>query len=117
MANGTRHPTDPQRQTPSAIYLRKQRAFQSTMQAATQLAALAHPETGGNHLCVHNWGNAAARAVLERNRERWARYSKASEAAYYAAMHREHEARNEVGRYLWCDACRVAAGSSRLIAA
>ncbi|CAB4187883.1 hypothetical protein UFOVP1166_8 [uncultured Caudovirales phage] len=41
------------------------------------LARAAHPETGGHLGMVHNWGNDAAKAVVERGLDRWACISKA----------------------------------------
>lgn len=76
--------------TAAQVYDQHQRIFRAYMARGTRKAAIAHPETGGNELLIHNWGNDAARAVW---RETWAAYYRtdaAYKALYDAAFHRQY---------------------------
>ena len=50
------------------------------------LAKAAHPETGGHLGMVHNWGNEAARSVVERGDARWSKIDAAYEKRYDALI-------------------------------
>ncbi len=49
---------------------------------AQKQAAAVHPETGGNWLLVHNWGNDTAKRAWQRQVERSNRIYNATNAAY-----------------------------------
>lgn len=90
--------------TASEIYHQGERIFQASWRIATKRAARVHPETGGNHCLVHNWGNDEARAVWAWQGSLWASVKPAIDAAYHAALHREH---GPHFRPLWCAHCKV----------
>lgn len=70
----------------NAIHHRSRRAFQTMMRRTARLAEIAHPETGGNELFVHNWGNAEARRHWAEGWRRWDAMSAEFDRRYRAAM-------------------------------
>ena len=50
------------------------------------LAKAAHPETYGHLGMVHNWGNEAARAVVERGNDRWSQITVACDRRHDALL-------------------------------
>jgi hypothetical protein len=88
--------------TPSEIYAQQDRLFRLTMARATRRARKAHPETGGNHCLVINWGNDAAKAALAEADALWSRLRVACRTSYDRAEHQRH---GKDFRPLWCKHC------------
>jgi hypothetical protein len=92
------------------IYRHYQHLWRLACERRSQWIEAVAPETGGVELYAHNWHRCAIGTSLEKP------HSKATVEACYVldrgareydlAQHREHVRDNEVGRYLWCDACQ-----------
>lgn len=91
--------------TAGEVWAQRDRLWRGLEAQRRRLGARAHPETDGNSLLIHNWGNDAARAVEARFWERWRRADGAADRLYKEAEHRAHERAGEAGRYLWCYGC------------
>ena len=89
----------------SMIYTQRERVFRTYTQRAQRLARAAHPDTNGEELLVHNWGNAAARAIWARAWESLRAISEAADRLYDLADHRDHH--SATFRPLYCEHCAV----------
>jgi hypothetical protein len=90
--------------TTTQIYEQRQRVFRLAMSVARDSAHRVHPETGGQELLVHNWGNAESKAAWARGWDRWHRIAGAFDSAYDAAEHRNHVTRGFKPH--WCEDCK-----------
>lgn len=88
--------------TTSQIYQMQTRMYRNLAERTRRLAARADPATGGNSLLIHNWGNAAARAVKAKADARWSHLSALLDRMYDEAEHRRH---GPDFRPLWCRMC------------
>jgi hypothetical protein len=93
--------------TSNQTYAQKNRLWKLHVNRTIKLAAIAHPETGGNWLMIHNWGNDQARAIYSRANVRWNAIESACSGTYTFTLHHEHVANQ--GAYLWCPHCRASA--------
>ena len=91
-----------------------ERMMWRTYRAWYHAQVLAHyPDTGGNSLFVHNWyvcnrKDEQADQFLRDLDARWEPIKARMRRWQDQAQHREHVKADEVGRYLWCAACKAA---------
>ena len=88
--------------TTGNIYDQHQRIYASLMNVTKMRIKRAHPETDGNSLLAHNWGNDEAKAVLK-----WSYEQSNKEHAVYERLYNiaEHQRHNDDFRPLWCEYC------------
>jgi hypothetical protein len=94
--------------TTGEIYEQYNRLSRRLYSQHQELARRAHPETGGNSLLVHNWGNEASKAAWEALTPRSRRLEQAFQRLYDAAEHRRHFRYGpRAFRPLWCALCEA----------
>jgi len=89
--------------TTSRIYDQHQRIYASLMNVTKLRIRRAHPETDGNSLLAHNWGNDEAKAALAWSYEQSKREREVYERLYDIAQHQNHGADFKP---LWCQYCK-----------
>jgi hypothetical protein len=106
------------RRTLKEVYWAYQDLWRRACAREKEWISEADPATGGIPLYAHNWHRCVLGtdrekpesrlvvAALERGARLTAYILRRSHRECALANHREHVARGEVGRYLWCDACQ-----------
>lgn len=90
--------------TLEALYVQHNRIYNRLTERARKRAKAAHPETGGEPLLVHNWGNETAKAAWAQMSETAAKVQKAYDRLRDEAEHREHTAKKWFP--MWCKECK-----------
>ena len=86
------------------------RIWRRLIERTKLLAKRAHPETNGEDLFVHNWGNEASKAVWAAFWARWRKIDPIYEALCQAAEHRRH---GPDFRPTWCEFCQASKPGKR----
>ena len=85
------------------IYDQHQRIYASLISVTKMRIERSHPETGGNLLCAHNWGNDGAKAAIK-----WMDEQNKKERTLYETMYNlaEHQRHGKDFKPLWCEYCQ-----------
>jgi hypothetical protein len=91
----------------AAILEQFERVARRAYEQGRARARAAHPETNGEPLLVHNWGNESANQAwrMAEQRGRWAR--EARDRLYRAADHRDTHGATRGFVPLWCPLCQA----------
>jgi hypothetical protein len=76
--------------TTSEIYQQWERISAKIQEAAREEAKKADPDTGGNEMLVHNWGNPEARKAYEKAGRRRVIFGRIYERLYFNAFKRQY---------------------------
>ena len=76
--------------TTSQIYQQGERLSTLLHEVTTAQIKKVNPETGGNILCAHNWGNKQANAIISQYRDRQSLFFKLVRKHYHAAFCKEY---------------------------
>ncbi len=93
-----------QSKTSEQVYAQWQRLYETIMRLGYCRAKVAHPETGGHPLYIHNWGKPEARLAVARAEERVATARRIYQRLYDLTAHLEHL--TDAGNYSWCRHCQ-----------
>ena len=92
--------------TASEIYRQHRHISARIFLVARMFAKRAHPETGGNDMLCHNWGNDESRMVWSRAYKRMDKARAIYQRMYSLAEHSQHHDAKFCP--LWCEHCHPA---------
>jgi hypothetical protein len=90
--------------TPTQIYQQNERIYRKSWTLAVRNAAKADPQTQGNALMCHNWGNAESKAVWDHHQDRVNHIGKVFDRLYDQAEHVQNH--GDHFRPMWCSLCQ-----------
>ena len=85
--------------TTSEIYQQHNRIYSLMYQNASNQIKQADPDTGGNHMLTHNWGNDKARKFLQQFQDRTIKLNAIYTPLYQKAFAHEYPEHNNSKRY------------------